>query len=302
MEHIKENWVVSKHYTSFYRASTGGHTPIWGPPTSTLNFCEEDYEFTPYVAELFNTFTNLTYIGLGIKGILNNRKLGEQGLGPKLPYIAIINLGIASSLFHSSLKYPTQMCDEFSMLIATFIVFYRLLSFSQTHFSPNVLLYSLLGLMGCVMVVQFSTGDSSVQQVVFTVMVYFLWSTCFKLIGKLKRGSALKSKMKWMAISGIAFFISGHACWLTDFYACDHLRRWRREVGMPWASLLELHGYWHIFTGIGVYIFMVLVECLRYAPTAGKKDDQKPKVSSAGLWPFTVYLERPSAHKVKRSQ
>lgn len=153
------------------------------------------------------------------------------------------------------------MCDEFSMLIATFIVFYRLLSFSQTRFSPNFLLYSLLTLMATVMVAQFTTGESTVQQIVFTGMVYWLWNTCFKLISKLERDDDLKSKMRWMAVSGIgklpntqtqhlylltvdteAFFISGHACWVTDFYACESLRGLRKKVGMPWASLLELHG------------------------------------------------------------
>ena len=142
-------------------------------------------------------------VGLGIRGILNLRKLGVQDTGPKLPYLALINLGFASSLFHSSLKYSTQMYDEFSMLIATFIVFYRLLSFSQTRFSPKVLLYSLLALMGTVMMAQFLTGESTVQQVVFTGMVYWLWNTCFKLISKLEQNDQLKSKMRWMALSGI---------------------------------------------------------------------------------------------------
>ena len=95
------------------------------------------------------------------------------------------------------------MCDEFSMLIATFIVFYRLLSFSQTRFSPNVLLYSLLMLMGTVIIAQFTTGESTVQQIVFTGMVYWLWNTCFKLISNLESDDILKSRMRWMAVSGI---------------------------------------------------------------------------------------------------
>jgi hypothetical protein len=39
-----------------------------------------------------------------------------------------------------------------------------------------------------------------------------------------------------------AFFVTGHACWATDFYACDGLRELRRNIGMPWAAVLELHG------------------------------------------------------------
>jgi hypothetical protein len=95
------------------------------------------------------------------------------------------------------------MCDEFSMLIATFIVFYRLLSFSQTMVTPRTLLVGLCALMLFVVVAQFSTGESTVQQIVFTGMAYWLWHVCFKLIGNFDVEEVVKSKMKWMAISGI---------------------------------------------------------------------------------------------------
>lgn len=134
---------------------------------------------------------------------MNSRRLGEKGLGSKLPYLALINLGFASSLFHSSLKYSTQMCDEFSMLIATFIVFYRLLSFSQNIVSPIILLAGLCALMVVVVVAQIVSGESTVQQIVFTGMAYWLWHMCFKLIGNFDCEEQVKRKMRWMAISGI---------------------------------------------------------------------------------------------------
>jgi len=105
------------------------------------------------------------------------------------------------------------MYDEFSMLIATFIVFYRLLSFSQTIIAPSILLGGLCTLMLAVVVAQTITGESTVQQIVFVGMVYWLWNMCFKLIGNFDSEEAVKRKMMWMAISGIgasssAFFIS----------------------------------------------------------------------------------------------
>lgn len=77
---------------------------------------------------------------------------------------------------------------------------------------------------------------------------------------------------------------------------------------MPWAAVFELHGLhvlpilckkarswskcsWHLFTGIGVYIFMVLAECLRLAPRGSKMTSKGLQLSSAGTWPFMVYLE-----------
>ena len=95
------------------------------------------------------------------------------------------------------------MCDEFSMLIATFIVFYRLLSFSQTLVPPKVLFGGLCALMVAVMIAQFGTGESTVQQIVFTGMVYWLWHMCFKLISNIEGEEVVKRKMRWMAVSGI---------------------------------------------------------------------------------------------------
>lgn len=158
-------------------------------------------------------------VGLGIRGFMNSRKLGE-GLAPKLPYLALINLGLASSLFHSTLKYWTQMCDEFSMLIATFIVFYQLLSFSQTMVTSRTLLLSLCVLIFVVLIAQIITGESTVQQIVFTGMVYWLWHMCFRLIGNFDGEEGTRKKMRWMAISGIGMsYGTSHPRTATDLFS-----------------------------------------------------------------------------------
>jgi dihydroceramidase len=43
---------------------------------------------------------------------------------------------------------------------------------------------------------------------------------------------------------------------------CSYLRSIRGTVGLPWALLLELHGWWHICTGIGAYIFIAVIDHL----------------------------------------
>jgi len=49
-EHSRHNLANSHHYDG-----------IWGPPTSSANFCEEDYDVTRYIAEFMNSATNLSY-------------------------------------------------------------------------------------------------------------------------------------------------------------------------------------------------------------------------------------------------
>ncbi|KAF5671922.1 hypothetical protein FDENT_10768 [Fusarium denticulatum] len=41
---------------------------FWGQPTSTLNWCEEDYVISHYAAEITNTLTNALFIALGVRG------------------------------------------------------------------------------------------------------------------------------------------------------------------------------------------------------------------------------------------
>jgi len=105
-----------------------------------------------------------------------------------------------------------QLCDESAMIIATFIVFYQLLCFSQTRFSPQTLLLGLSVTAAVVVLFQYLTGESTVQQIVFTSMVYWLWHTCFRLIGKMegKEMEGVKRGMWWMAISGIGEFFEPH--------------------------------------------------------------------------------------------
>ena len=59
----------------------------------------------------------------------------------------------------------------------------------------------------------------------------------------------------------IAIFISGYVIWNIDNITCSWLTEAKRKIGMPLSFLLELHGWWHIFTGIGAYICMLLIPC-----------------------------------------
>lgn len=83
-----------------YRASRDG---IWLPQTSTLNWCEEDYNVTPYVAEFFNTITNLIFIYLGIMGVRDCLRYGAAKVYI-LTYLGYIVVGLGSMAFHATLK------------------------------------------------------------------------------------------------------------------------------------------------------------------------------------------------------
>jgi hypothetical protein len=50
----------------------------WGKRTSTIDWCEENYEVTNYVAEFWNTLSNLVIILLPLYGIYWSLKLRSK--------------------------------------------------------------------------------------------------------------------------------------------------------------------------------------------------------------------------------
>jgi dihydroceramidase len=52
-------------------------------------------------------------------------------------------------------------------------------------------------------------------------------------------------KTMWIMIAcGVSSFACGFLIWNLDNIYCSSLRRWRREIGLPWGILLEGHGWW----------------------------------------------------------
>ena len=187
-------------------------------------------------------------------------------------------------MFHTTLKYPWQLVDELNMIYTTCLMSYANLSFRRsTQF--NV----CLGI-GCVAFCAYITAyyhflqDPAFHQNVYAVMTIWLvfrsaylmeislrprWRGTLESdrVAKEKKGVSVPTReeqermnkrdleilrnMWYLVIWGVSVFLAGFALWGLDNKYCGTLRSWRRQIGLPWGALLELHGWWHIFTGYG---------------------------------------------------
>jgi dihydroceramidase len=59
-----------------------------------------------------------------------------------------------------------------------------------------------------------------------------------------KRDKIILKEMWWMVAIGLSIFLGGFAIWGLDRIFCATVRRWRRQIGLPWGILLEGHGWW----------------------------------------------------------
>lgn len=90
----------------------------------------EDYVLTRYIAEFVNTLTSLAYstqsirltlsmhlskhsctlVGYGLLGVYRHKRQSVSPLTTvNLPYWGLTGIGIFSGLYHSTMKYHTQM-------------------------------------------------------------------------------------------------------------------------------------------------------------------------------------------------
>ncbi|CZT24257.1 related to YPC1-Alkaline Ceramidase [Ramularia collo-cygni] len=236
---------------------------FWGTRTAAVNFCEEDYIITHYVAEFFNTLTSLAYIAYGIHGI---RRYKRQDLsifaGANLSYWALIGVGIFSGLYHLTLKYHTQMSDELSMHLAIGTVLQQVFTFKEP---PKVQVRNTAIILG--VLVPFVIYHCVADEFMLHVILFFCMSLIVarrvkKLIREQINDADHRAKLRSLVTLATFMAMFAYFLWNIDVHCCGTLTRWKRQLGMPLGILLEFHGYWHILTSISAYTFMAIIEFL----------------------------------------
>ncbi|KAJ1304974.1 hypothetical protein OPQ81_000017 [Rhizoctonia solani] len=89
----------------------------WGLHTATIDWCEDNYTHTRYVAEWYNTISNIPFILLGLFGAYSclaphlqpNRKPIPDGNRHAAGNIGIMFIGFGSAIFHATLKWHAQV-------------------------------------------------------------------------------------------------------------------------------------------------------------------------------------------------
>ncbi|CAM1502366.1 Fc.00g043500.m01.CDS01 [Cosmosporella sp. VM-42] len=96
----------------------------------------------------------------------------------------------------------------------------------------------------------------------FGLGIYVIVTRMLSIIPQQVPDPFIRKTVRNIAVLGCSCFGFGYAVWLIDDWACHMLTDMRHAVGFPLAFLLELHGWWHIFTAIGGYIGVAVVDLI----------------------------------------
>lgn len=205
-----------------------------------------------------------------------------------------MGVGLLSAWFHATLKYHSQMGDDLSMFLAVGSILHQVMCFDATSTQQRNATLAILGTVIPISVYHVWADEIIMHELTFAVMVFLVARRTRALIKKQVKSAASRKALGCMATFGISLGLLGYFLWNIDFHLCGYVTAVKRYVGMPWGFLLELHGWWHILTGIGAYVGMALVEYL-----VTMEEGTTSRVEDGFVWPVRAVLSNLGAEDEK---
>lgn len=228
---------------------------FWGEPTATLDWCEENYVVSHYIAEFWNTLSNLAMIIPSFSGFYYACK-NKLECRVMLCFLSLALVGFGSWNFHMTLLYEMQLFDELPMLWGSLMLVYVLVTHLYSVFEKSLLYNWLLtlslisyGIISTVIYLNFKTPIlfQVAYGILVTLMLYF--DIC-----------VVKYKPCDVKIfyTAIAFYYGGFCLWLVDNFYCNSLRQLRKDTLPIFISpFTQLHAWWHFMAGYGAYLHIL---------------------------------------------
>ncbi|KAK6932810.1 Alkaline ceramidase [Dillenia turbinata] len=210
---------------------------FWGPVTSTTEWCEKNYVHSSYIAEFYNTISNVPSIILALIGLINALR---QGFEKRFSILHISNmiLSIGSVLYHATLQHVQQQSDETPMVWEMLLYMYILYS-PDWHYRSTM--PTFLFLYGAI----FAVFHSQVRfGIGFKVHYAILCLLCIPRMYKYYIHT-YDASAKWLAKWYVATLFLGTLCWLCDRLFCKEISDWPINP--------QGHALWHVFMGFNSY-------------------------------------------------
>ncbi|KAK3374117.1 ceramidase [Lasiosphaeria ovina] len=262
------------HHNRHFAGDPTALSGAYGPPTSTANFCEEDYVVTRYLAEFINALTNLAYVYFALRYMYGP---GSRGLlSPRWDFMSasLLVLGGASFLFHATLRHYMQFADELSMLGVTWSVLQGTMPVRHSPTNARLISAGLALFNPLFSAFYVWTGEIIYHYTAFGAMIVLITLRGIYLFYYLEPAFPEAKRRSWRFRGWRALFafVFGYVLWNIDLEFCAELRELREHVGLPWAWLLELHGWWHVLTAIGASQFMDIVREMHQELSSEKEE------------------------------
>ncbi|KAJ3271313.1 Alkaline ceramidase 3 [Terramyces sp. JEL0728] len=258
--------------------SLTNYSPYWSPPTASVNWCENDYEHSSYLAEYFNSLSSFAMAIVGFLGIYLHPWVESRF---KVAFWNVVAVGLGSVAFHGTLSKVTQAFDEVPMLWSALTFAYILIcqKYNLNSSKKQILVSVLFGHAAITTYLvtayegewQFRLFHLSFESTIVFVVYQLAW-----LYRKHKIASN-DNEFTRIFERGCIYLGLAILCWVLDFTACRYLNPSYSTSLLPFNP--QLHSFWHLLVSLSLY----------YMAIFGLYDRMQSKLSS-GYYPSVKYL------------
>lgn len=136
------------------------------------------------------------------------------------------------------------------MFLAVGTLLHQLLTFDAPPAERIRTTLLILGTVIPVSIYHVWADEIYVHELVFAIMVFLTGRRIRQLIRSRVKNFQAQKKLKKLASMGTYSGLFGYFLWSIDFHLCPYVTAFKREIGLPWGMMFELHGWWHVFTGM----------------------------------------------------
>ncbi|OQR97996.1 alkaline ceramidase 3-like [Thraustotheca clavata] len=212
-------------------------TGYWGEPTSSVDWCEDNYVWSYYIAEWWNSWSNVPPMMLAVYAMFKSHQVHvetQQPMSIRLAYFVPIVIYAGSFAFHSTLTYVGQMLDELPMMYGT--LYFHYITLRHNPIMKWIIIAFALALT-CMMAI--SRNVPLPFQIAHGTLVTGL---LFRGIIFNKNHTEVKNT-RLLNLSGI-LYASATFFWLMDLHFCSTVKS------------LHFHALWHLLTGVATFVWI----------------------------------------------
>uniref|UniRef100_H3CD65 Alkaline ceramidase n=1 Tax=Tetraodon nigroviridis TaxID=99883 RepID=H3CD65_TETNG len=199
-----------------------------------------------------NTISNLIMILPPIGGALQTYSDGLE-FRYVCSFLGLAAVGVGSWCFHMTLLYEMQLLDELPMIYSTCVFVYCLYECFKEEGSINLVSMALLLVFSVsVTMVYLKWKEPVFHQVMYGALVACLVLRSIFIV------TWVNPWLKPLCYTSLGVFLLGFLLWNIDNIFCDTLRASRQHLPAGVAVVTQFHAWWHILTGLGSYLHILL--------------------------------------------
>jgi len=222
---------------------------FWGTPTSTIDWCEDNYQASWYIAEFWNTVSNLSMIVPAIYGIIIARREKLESRFQIMHFLFLM-VGIGSTLFHMTLRHSMQVLDEVPMIWGSCYMIYTMHMVTK---KPGTVSYctAVFLISYCILfvAVYLMLQDPTIFQAMYgTVVVFLILQAMYTM------QLQYSHQVFRLYAASVLFYAAGFILWNIDNHHCQSISYIRSSLPLILQPATQLHAWWHLLAGYASYL------------------------------------------------